>query len=387
MTPRERFEVLLAELRRVGAEEAAFADPDHPRNARMIRDLAEAVHTAGYVSPAVAISATATRKRKKGEVASVAMIEQILRTVRKLEGMSDGVQEAWKVALAPHEAERSGAFAGFTFRRAELEAELSSLAPLVKIEHADEPRYVKSVHVTGYHSTGNAATYARGEAQRAALRMASTGARVEAAVDDASDRYPTWTIRAWVAEELDVEVVRRLRLTAREEVRLCWKLGVNPRVYNPFLPHGFEEREGLDYFGNDLRAEREAAGAASTARIAAAADERMRCERALALTWDVRASSLHLVDPGKLGTWEAESRGGLRIELLPLPGLVALSWRGTDGAQLSQAVYDVTGSPVAGPVYSGTSVCDWGPPARRAGLIDVDQAPRPARRRVSLAAR
>lgn len=24
-------------------------------------------------------------------------------------------------------------------------------------------------------------------------------------------------------------------------------------VYNPFLPHGYEEREGLDYFGNDLR--------------------------------------------------------------------------------------------------------------------------------------
>lgn len=34
-----------------------------------------------------------------------------------------------------------------------------------------------------------------------------------------------------------------------EVVRLCWKREVNPRVMYPFLPHGFEERHGLDYFG------------------------------------------------------------------------------------------------------------------------------------------
>jgi len=37
-----------------------------------------------------------------------------------------------------------------------------------------------------------------------------------------------------------------------ETVRLCWKRGVNPRVMYPFLPHGFEERHGLDFFGERL---------------------------------------------------------------------------------------------------------------------------------------
>lgn len=39
----------------------------------------------------------------------------------------------------------------------------------------------------------------------------------------------------------------------REQVRLSWKRGTNPRVYMPFLPHGYEEKEGLDFFGGDTR--------------------------------------------------------------------------------------------------------------------------------------
>ena len=32
-------------------------------------------------------------------------------------------------------------------------------------------------------------------------------------------------------------------------VQKCWAVGVNPRVYMPFLPHNFELMAGLDYFG------------------------------------------------------------------------------------------------------------------------------------------
>lgn len=38
-------------------------------------------------------------------------------------------------------------------------------------------------------------------------------------------------------------------VSLKEWVRLCWKRGVNPRVFNPYLPHGFEEKNGLDFFG------------------------------------------------------------------------------------------------------------------------------------------
>ena len=39
----------------------------------------------------------------------------------------------------------------------------------------------------------------------------------------------------------------------REWVRQCWERGVNPRVSMPFLPQSFEEENGLDFFGGDLR--------------------------------------------------------------------------------------------------------------------------------------
>ncbi len=46
----------------------------------------------------------------------------------------------------------------------------------------------------------------------------------------------------------------------REIVKFCWGSGANPRVYFPMLPHGFEERNGLDFFGNDIQsADRSAA--------------------------------------------------------------------------------------------------------------------------------
>jgi len=35
-----------------------------------------------------------------------------------------------------------------------------------------------------------------------------------------------------------------------EQVRLSWARGVNPRVFNPFLPPDFEAKHGLDYLGS-----------------------------------------------------------------------------------------------------------------------------------------
>lgn len=48
---------------------------------------------------------------------------------------------------------------------------------------------------------------------------------------------------------------RRPDVPIRECVRLCWKRGVNPRVYYPFLPHGYEEKTGLDFFGGEIAPE------------------------------------------------------------------------------------------------------------------------------------
>lgn len=56
-----------------------------------------------------------------------------------------------------------------------------------------------------------------------------------------------------VGSMLEVEVVKRLSgLTMREWLKRCLQLGANPRVYQPFLPHGTEEKLGMDHFGNDV---------------------------------------------------------------------------------------------------------------------------------------
>ena len=61
-------------------------------------------------------------------------------------------------------------------------------------------------------------------------------------------------VEAAVADAFEVEVLKRLPgLTLREWLKRCMQLGANPRVYNPFLPHGLEARLGLDYFGNDVK--------------------------------------------------------------------------------------------------------------------------------------
>lgn len=41
----------------------------------------------------------------------------------------------------------------------------------------------------------------------------------------------------------------------KEIVQFCWRSGANPRVYFPMLPHGFEEQNGLNFFGNDIISE------------------------------------------------------------------------------------------------------------------------------------
>jgi len=65
---------------------------------------------------------------------------------------------------------------------------------------------------------------------------------------------PDVRFQVWVAlDEVGCAILERKEdVSLREWVRLCWKRGVNPRVYAPMLPAGYEDKHDLDYFGNDL---------------------------------------------------------------------------------------------------------------------------------------
>lgn len=74
-----------------------------------------------------------------------------------------------------------------------------------------------------------------------------------------SMRSPAITHRVYVLveEPLDSEILSRKKpMEVREQVRLCWKHGLDPRLCNPFLASNFEELHGLDRRGNDLWANR-----------------------------------------------------------------------------------------------------------------------------------
>lgn len=142
-----------------------------------------------------------------------------------------------------------------------LRKSLDELAPLAELRRAGPDGYW---HPFELRSTWNYSTqgysalrYAEGAVQSAADVARALG--FVDGVDLVVLRAGYHTEDAWLAavrveDEIDVEIVRRSPPPPlREQVRLCWKRGVNPRVYNPFLPHGYEEQAGLDYFGRDLR--------------------------------------------------------------------------------------------------------------------------------------
>ena len=132
---------------------------------------------------------------------------------------------------------------------------LDELAPLAEVRRGDEWYYLDSRRAGDYRSQGYSALhYAKGSVQ-----LVADVARAEGFVDDVDlvvltvDDVVLAAVR--VADAVDAEILRRCPPPPlREQVRRSWARGVNPRVFNPFLPHGYEEQVGIDYFGRDLQA-------------------------------------------------------------------------------------------------------------------------------------
>lgn len=142
-----------------------------------------------------------------------------------------------------------------------LDALLRELAPLAELRRAGPEgdwHYLDSRSAGDYRSQGYSALhYAEGSVQ-----LTADVARLEGFIDGVdlvvltARHYDDVVVAAVrVEDEVDVEIIRRCPPPSlREQVRLCWLRGVNPRVFCPWLPHGYEAMEGLDYFGRDLRA-------------------------------------------------------------------------------------------------------------------------------------
>jgi hypothetical protein len=144
------------------------------------------------------------------------------------------------------------------FRQA-AERLLESLAADAAIELSDEWMEIGRSSGSSYHTQGFGANrYARNAAEAIADKARFHG--VEAEVREtgrgrwAGVELADFSVVAKVTRHGADVLEYRPEPDLRETVRLCWKRGTNPRVYYPFLPHGYEEKVGIDYFGNDLRA-------------------------------------------------------------------------------------------------------------------------------------
>jgi hypothetical protein len=108
----------------------------------------------------------------------------------------------------------------------------------------------------GWMSQGYGANaYARNDAERKADKARLHGLEVTVVTieKEETDRsVETYGVFAQTTEVGKLLLQFREEPDLRSEVAMMWKRGANPRVYMPFLPHGYEASVGLDMFGNDL---------------------------------------------------------------------------------------------------------------------------------------
>jgi len=148
-----------------------------------------------------------------------------------------------------------------TARLADLDKRLEALiAEGVRPQAGDQEAELYRAYSFTYNSQG----YASAKYTRGMVEMQADVARMYQIPVDVVEYEPEWAqvksyqippreVVAFVKvqdPEVDLFLLRACPPPSlAEQVRMCWKRGVNPRVYNPFLPHEFESQHGLDYQG------------------------------------------------------------------------------------------------------------------------------------------
>ena len=146
---------------------------------------------------------------------------------------------------------------------ATLKARLDDLASSTPFREPREQWCLWKVRSTyDYHTQGFGATsYAQNTAEMYLLEALNLGleVRIDKEVTKTKDHSfysigdtATFKVMVKAHGEEDIQLLnRKPPMPLREWLKACWKRGVNPRVLNPYLPHGLEEKLGIDYFGND----------------------------------------------------------------------------------------------------------------------------------------
>jgi hypothetical protein len=236
LDPRAQFEAALAD--QAQAREDLGALKDHPVNA----EFEAALRAAWPELPK-------PRRGRKARVFSIPEAHTVLG------------DERFEAIRAPFQARMDELIAACQARIKDASERLGVLAPSVPLAEGEKAWHeLAQTWESTYNSQGwSARKYACAEAEGRADEARRHGVEVRVRTGGGEDgREPAegrahFHVEVLVASAVDVEVLRRRPgMPLRDWLKGCWGRGVNPRVYDPFLPVGLEERLGIDYFGNDL---------------------------------------------------------------------------------------------------------------------------------------
>jgi len=150
-------------------------------------------------------------------------------------------------------------------RRQKIVAQLAQLAETLAIPVDETGLIYCRFSGLDYYTQGYGCNrYARASASLELLRLQALGGRACLLTqNDPRPAYPgphhvatqTYYVLAYTTE-LGADLCRRHPggLSKRATIKALLQLGANPRVFFPFLSYGYEERLGLDAWGNDLAA-------------------------------------------------------------------------------------------------------------------------------------
>jgi hypothetical protein len=131
---------------------------------------------------------------------------------------------------------------------------LDAMALMLKPEPGDLRLVIMERTSGDFQTTGNGTRYAEGllKVRAAEITFNDHQVRTEIDVETIDGAGKRFTLFAFLATEADRDLLsRRPGFSVKNYLKACWGVGVNPRVFNPMLPHGLEEKLGLDYFGGE----------------------------------------------------------------------------------------------------------------------------------------
>jgi len=196
--------------------------------------------------------------------------ERLVAACEEQKALSAEYTRRWEAESAglEEEAARSGLrdalMSEYERRKEALDAQITQLVSSLDVRPGSEKKVMTRVDLMPFRSQGYGADkYARTKAEMIAAEAAEHGVESEVVpipwppMPDNQGPAPKgpmgYQVVTYVKDESDAWLLAlKPRWELKETVRQCWKRGVNPRVYLPHLPHGFESEVGIDYQGNDL---------------------------------------------------------------------------------------------------------------------------------------